>query len=71
MELARALLVIVVSYAAVGLLFAGIFVSSAGVTVVDHAARGSRWTFRVLILPGVAALWPIMLARWVRAGRPM
>lgn len=36
-----------------------------GVTRVDPAAEGS-WTFRLVILPGVAALWPIVLAWWIR-----
>lgn len=55
-------------YAAIGAIFAAAFVTR-GVTAVDRAASGSTWAFRALILPGVAALWPIMLARWIRSGR--
>ncbi|MEN0066742.1 MAG: hypothetical protein AAGA48_31715 [Myxococcota bacterium] len=36
-----------------------------GVTRIDAGAGGS-WTFRPLILPGVAALWPIVLLWWIR-----
>jgi hypothetical protein len=25
---------------------------------------------RILILPGALALWPYVLARWIKAGRP-
>ena len=35
-----------------------------GVGRIDpHASRGS-WGFRLLIIPGAAALWPILLRRW-------
>jgi hypothetical protein len=56
------------AYAMVGLAFAGVFLTR-GVAVVDHAAAGSRWTFRLLILPGVVALWPLMGTKWARARR--
>ena len=44
----------------------------AGVSVVDPAAagRGAPWSFRLMILPGAAVLWPIVLVKWVRAARP-
>ena len=31
-------------------------------------ADGATWGFRLLILPGAAALWPVLLSRWLRAG---
>ena len=52
-------------YAAAGILFAVPFVSY-GVLQVDGAAKGSGVGFRLLILPGVAAFWPLFLARWMR-----
>ena len=55
-------------YAALGVLFAIAFVST-GVGRVDPAAKGSGIGFRMMILPGVAALWPLLLARWIRKGR--
>lgn len=55
-------------YAAIGLVFAVLF-SMRGAARVDPAARSVPWSFRLLILPGAAALWPFMLARWVRAAR--
>jgi hypothetical protein len=51
-------------YAAVGVLTALAFVS-VGVTRVQPAAVSLG--ARILILPGVAALWPYVLARWLRA----
>lgn len=55
-------------YLAVGLIFGVLFVA-AGVQRLDPAAHGAPWTFRVLILPAVTALWPAMALRWWRAAR--
>jgi len=54
-------------YAAVGLLFAILFITI-GVQRIDHAAHGASLGFRLIILPGVAALWPLLLNRWVGKG---
>jgi len=50
-------------YMAVGFVFAVAFVLF-GVQRIDPAARGGTWGFRLMILPGAAALWPLMLRRW-------
>jgi hypothetical protein len=55
-------------YAALGLVSACVF-SLWGVERVDPAARKSHPLFRVFIIPGVAALWPLMLLKWARALR--
>lgn len=55
-------------YGALGLVFAVAFVLH-GAARVDHAAKGSRWTFRLMILPGATALWPLLLMKWVRADK--
>jgi hypothetical protein len=52
-------------YASLGLVFAVPFVWS-GVQRLDSEAQGSGIGFRLLILPGVAALWPMFLYRWNR-----
>jgi hypothetical protein len=54
------------AYVAAGVVFAAAFVTW-GVQRVDPAARGARLGFRLLILPGSAALWPLLLRRWLRA----
>jgi hypothetical protein len=56
-------------YAAIGLVFAVVFVI-AGVGRIDAAAKGAPFTFRLLIIPGAAALWPMLLMRWVRGRQP-
>ena len=53
-------------YAALGIVFAVAFVIW-GVERVDPAAKGTRLGFRLLILPGSATLWPLLLRRWMRA----
>jgi len=55
-------------YAVIGLLFAIAFVAT-GISRLDPAAKGSGFGFRLIILPGVVALWPLLLARWIREGR--
>ncbi len=52
-------------YAGLGLIFAVPFVWF-GVQRVDSEAQGSGTGFRLLILPGVAAFWPMFLYRWTR-----
>jgi hypothetical protein len=52
-------------YAILGLAFGVAFVTT-GVTRLDPAAKGTGAVFRLLILPGAAALWPVLLLRWVR-----
>ncbi len=36
-----------------------------GITRMDPAARGSSRLFRLTILPGVIAFWPLLLRRWL------
>lgn len=53
-------------YAAVGLAFAAVFVAI-GIGRVDPVAQHAPLGFRLLVLPGCAALWPLLLRRWVRS----
>ena len=68
MTVAEAIVAIVSAYLACGLLFGAAFVT-AGVGRLDPGARGTSVGFRLLILPGSAALWPFLAVRWVRAAR--
>jgi hypothetical protein len=62
--IAAALLIVLGIYLVCGLVFAVPFVL-VGVKRTDpHALHGS-WGFRLLILPGAVALWPLLLKRWV------
>jgi hypothetical protein len=53
------------TYTGLGLMFAVLFVWF-GVQRLDAEAQGSGVGFRLLILPGVTAFWPIFLQRWTR-----
>ena len=41
-----------------------------GLTRIDNGAKGAGLAFRLLILPGLIALWPLMLIRWISGGQP-
>jgi hypothetical protein len=62
---AKAFIYILALYAGFGLAFAVPFVWL-GVRRVDSEAQGAGVGFRLLILPGVAAFWPMFLYRWRR-----
>jgi hypothetical protein len=66
---AKALVYALGTYAGLGLLFAVPFVF-AGVQRVDREAQGAHIAFRLLILPGVAAFWPVFLRRCMRGAGP-
>ena len=60
-ELAQAIWLCVGAYFGVGLLF-GLYFVFRRVDRMDAAAKGAGLPFRLLILPGTAALWPILFA---------
>ena len=56
-------LILLGAYLACGLVFAIPF-ALVGVKKIDpHAAHGS-WGFRLLVIPGTMAFWPLLLRRW-------
>jgi hypothetical protein len=57
-----------IGYLAVGVVSAAAF-ATVGVAAVDPAAKGAPIGFRLMIVPGAAALWPLVLVRWARASR--
>ena len=62
--IAAILLSLAAIYLAGGLVFAIPF-AWIGVGRIDpHAGKGS-WGFRLLIIPGSALLWPLLLRRWL------
>jgi len=67
-SLASVAVTLMAFYALVGLVFAVFFVWS-GVGRIDPSAGEGSWGFRLLILPGCVALWPLMLRR-LRSHRP-
>lgn len=64
-EAAALVLTIVAGYFAAGIVFALAFLAL-GLGRVDAAARAGPLRFKLLIAPGVVALWPVMLVLWLR-----
>ncbi len=56
-------------YATVGLVFAIAFVWK-GAGKIDPAVASGTIGFRLLILPGTVALWPILARRWLHGEGP-
>ena len=52
-------------YVGVGAAFAALFLWR-WVGLLDSAAEHGTWGFRVLVFPGVAALWPFFVVRLIR-----
>lgn len=52
-------------YLLIGMLFSFYFVAS-GVNRIDPSARTAGLGFRLLIVPGTIALWPVLARRIVR-----
>ncbi len=63
------LVMIVGIYLFIGLVFSLFFVAR-GINRVDPVARDAGWGFRLVVIPGVAALWPILYRRWRRGEQP-
>ena len=68
MIVAEVILLVVLAYVLCGLAVGVPFVLS-GVDRVDEAARGASLGFRLLILPGTIALWPLVATKWIKAPR--
>ena len=62
-ETAQWLTTALAGYALLGVLFAPAFVLR-GAGVVDPSAHAGTWGFRLLIVPGVVAFWPLLAYRW-------
>ena len=62
---AQLLIQTVAVYVGLGAAFALVFLWR-WVGRLDPAAEHGTWGFRVLVFPGVAALWPLFLIRLIR-----
>jgi hypothetical protein len=65
--IAAAFLIVLGAYLICGLLFAIPFVVM-GAGKIDSQARHGGWGFRLLIIPGAMALWPLLARRWLVGG---
>lgn len=71
LELATFIWQCIGAYLAIGFIFGLIFVSVL-VGSLDPAAKGMKLSVRLLILPGLMLLWPLMLVKAVlRKGPPV
>jgi hypothetical protein len=66
--IADALLTLLALHAALGALFAAAF-HWRGIALIDPAAAHGSAGFRVLVTPGVVALWPLLARRWWAVAR--
>lgn len=64
LQLAEVIATLLEAYVLVGLLFALVYLPRGAAHLDPHLA-GSAILVRLLILPGVAALWPLMAHRWL------
>ena len=64
MLLADVAVILLTAYACIGSIFAMAFLTR-GLPQIDREAQHATLGFRLIIMPGVAALWPILLSRWL------
>ena len=63
------LLILLGLYLLVGFLF-GLVFAFAGAKAIDPGAVEGTWGFKLLIIPGCAIFWPLLLKRWVSKSPP-
>jgi hypothetical protein len=63
LAIAKGIVGLLAVYTALGILFAITFVWI-GINRVDPRSQHTGFGFRLIILPGVVALWPLLLRRW-------
>ena len=66
---AEGVLAVLALYLAVGALCATV-IAVKGLAHIDAGARGMPWSARLLILPGLVALWPLMLLKCLQQKGP-
>ena len=62
--IAQVVVAVFEAYVLLGVAFALMFLPR-GVTRLDPRVLGAPKTLRVLILPGIVALWPLFAWRWI------
>jgi hypothetical protein len=59
---------IVEIYILCGILFVLPFVIK-GVTRVDEGTHGTKFGFRLIIIPGTIIFWPLLLSKWIKSNK--
>jgi hypothetical protein len=67
MRAAELFVEVVATYGVVGAVFAVAF-ATRGIQRIDPVAEHAPVGFRLIVMPGAAALWPLLLVRWIRSG---
>ena len=62
------LLIALAIYLICGFVFAIAFVVK-GVDKIDEGAHSSTIGFRIIIIPGAIAFWPLLLKKWLNANK--
>ncbi len=57
---------LIAAYLVCGLLFVIPFLLK-GIHKIDETTVGSSWGFKIIIIPGVIACWPVLLMKWRKA----
>ena len=69
MMIVNIILVVIGIYLVCGLLFTIPFVVK-GVKAIDpDGAHGTKWGFRVIIIPGTIIFWPVLLSKWIKSNK--
>lgn len=66
---AEGLVAVLAVYVAAGALVATV-IAAKGLARIDAGEHGMPWSARLLILPGLVALWPLMLVKCLRQKAP-
>jgi hypothetical protein len=62
------ILIIIAIYLLLGVVFTIPFIIK-GVTRIDEGAHGSKWGFRIIIIPGTIIFWPFLLRKWINVSK--
>lgn len=66
--IAKTLIAVAVAYLTLGLI-AAVALHVRGLARLDPSTAGAGLPFRLLITPGLVALWPLALLRWMSLAR--
>lgn len=64
MYIAELIVWVLMAYVFLGACFCAVFLVR-GIDRLDPAAKASTAGFRAIVVPGVIALWPLLLQRWM------
>jgi hypothetical protein len=66
--IAQVIPTIILIYLAIGLVF-GIYFFIRGAAQMDELIKDSKWTVRLLFVPGAIGLWPILFLKLINISK--